>query len=57
VGRGDRLGESYDEFKRKVDQLFTEMFDAVAKMPPVVIQAAEEAQSSENRNKGMWAGG
>jgi hypothetical protein len=28
-----------------------------AKMPPVVIQAAEEAQSTENRNKGMWAGG
>ena len=57
MGRGDRLAESYDEFKRKVDQLFTEMFDAVAKMPPVVIQAAEEAQSTENPNKGMWAGG
>ena len=30
------------------------MFDAVAKMPPVVIQAAEEAQAIENKNKGMW---
>jgi uncharacterized protein YukE len=56
-GEGTASRQSYDEFKRKVDQLFTEMFDAVAKMPPMVIQAAEEAQSTENRNKGMWAGG
>jgi len=26
----------------------------VAKMPPVVIQAAEEAQATENKNTGMW---
>lgn len=55
-GEGTESRASYDAFKKKVDNLFTEMFDAVAKMPPVVTQAAEEAQATENRNKGMWAG-
>lgn len=55
-GEGTQSRQSYDAFKKKVDQLFTEMFDAVAKMPPVVHQAAEEAQATENRNQGMWAG-
>ena len=53
-GEGTASRQSYDQFKKKVDNLFTEMFDAVAKMPPVVIQAAEEAQATENKNKGMW---
>jgi hypothetical protein len=43
-----------DGVKKRVDNLFQEMFDAVAKMPPVVIQAAEEAQVTENKNTGMW---
>ena len=55
-GEGTESRQSYDAFKKKVDNLFQEMFDAVAKMPPVVIQAADEAQATENRNKGMWAG-
>ena len=56
-GEGTASRQSYDEFKRKVDKLFTEMFDAVAKMPPVVIQAAEEAQATENRTRGCGADG
>jgi hypothetical protein len=53
-GEGTESRTAYDGFKKKVDNLFTEMFDAVSKMPPVVIQAAEEAQATENKNKGMW---
>ena len=53
-GEGTASRQAYDQFKRKVDNLFQEMFDAVAKMPPVVIQAADEAQATENRNTGMW---
>ncbi len=56
-GEGTASRSEYDSFKKRVDKLFTEMFDAVAKMPPVVQQAAAEAQATENRNKGMWAGG
>jgi uncharacterized protein YukE len=53
-GEGTASRQAYDAFKKKVDNLFQEMFDAVAKMPPVVIQAADEAQATENRNTGMW---
>jgi len=55
-GEGTASRGEYDAFKRRVDGLFLEMFDAVAKMPPVVQQAAAQAQATENRNKGMWAG-
>ena len=30
--------------------------DAVARMPPVVQQAAAQAQATEDRTTGMWAG-
>jgi uncharacterized protein YukE len=53
-GEGTASRQAYDQFKKKVDNLFQEMFDAVAKMPPVVIQAADEAQATEHGNKGMW---
>lgn len=55
-GEGTDSRNAYDSFKKRVDALFAEMFDAVAKMPPVVNQAAQEAESTEKRNSGMWAG-
>ena len=55
-GEGTAPRGEYDTFKRRVDSLFLEMFDAVARMPPVVQQAAAQAQATENRNSGMWAG-
>ena len=55
-GEGTDSRSAYDNFKKRVDKLFSEMFEAVAKMPPVVQQAAAEAQATENRNRGMWAG-
>lgn len=54
MGRGHRLATGIQLVQEKVDNLFQEMFDAVAKMPPVVIQAAGETQATENRNKAMW---
>lgn len=54
-GEGTASRGAYDGFKKKVDNLFEEMFQAVEKMPPVVNQAAQEAQATETKNAGMWA--
>ena len=55
-GEGTASREAYDAFTGRVDALFREMLDAVARMPPVVLQAAADAQSTENRNAAMWSG-
>ncbi len=56
-GEGTESRAAYDAFKKRVDNLFQEMFDAVAKMPPVVQQAAADAAAREKQNAGMWQGG
>lgn len=55
-GEGTESRGAYDSFKKRVDNIFSEMFVAVNAMPPLVTQAAQEARSGESKRAGMWNG-
>ena len=55
-GEGTSSRAAYDGFKKRVDNLFDEMHAALAKMPPVVRQAADESEHTEKANAARFGG-